>query len=326
MKKIGFIILSLIFITSCNQNSSNTKYIAESYGAINSMLVVAENEYWEGAIGDAIRKTFAAPVDGLPRDEPLFTITQVSPQIFDDFVTKSRNILIVNLQKESKFEIKDNAFAKPQKVVYLEGQNEEAIINLIQENGKQAVSVLKAHEVKEKQKRMHLALNKEKNLEEAFGITMNMPSVYKTVKQEENFIWLERNVTKGTMNIIVYTLPKNSIPKDDTTIDAIIKMRDSIGEKYIPGRDPETMHMITEKAYAPYLFNSIVDNKPAIETRGMWEMKNFFMAGPFINYVVEDNLHERLVVIEGFTFAPSEEKRNFMFELDAILKSLKIKE
>jgi hypothetical protein len=58
----------------------------------------------------------------------------------------------------------------------------------------------------------------------------------------------------------------------------------------------------------------------------MWEMKNFQMAGPFINSIVEDKQHDRLVVIEGFTFAPSEDKREFMFEVEAILKSLKIKE
>ena len=121
-------------------------------------------------------------------------------------------------------------------------------------------------------------------------------------------------------------MPFESIPKNDKTIDAIIQMRDSIGEAYIPGRDPKTMHMITEKAYAPYLYDAIVDNKPAFETKGMWEVKNFQMAGPFINYIVEDKQHNRLVVIEGFTFAPSEDKRDFMFEIEAILKTLQIKE
>jgi hypothetical protein len=50
------------------------------------------------------------------------------------------------------------------------------------------------------------------------------------------------------------------------------------------------------------------------------------MAGPFLNYIVEDKQHDRLVVVEGFTFAPSEAKRDFMFEAEAILKSLNIKE
>jgi hypothetical protein len=125
------------------------------------------------------------------------------------------------------------------------------------------------------------------------------------------------------MNIIVYEMPLNSIPNDTTRVDAIIKMRDSIGEKYIPGRK-EGMYMITEKALAPYVFDAQIAGKKAIETRGIWEMKNFMMAGPYLNYIVEDQKHNRLLVLEGFTFAPSTNKRDFMIELEAILKSLRI--
>jgi hypothetical protein len=48
------------------------------------------------------------------------------------------------------------------------------------------------------------------------------------------------------------------------------------------------------------------------------------MAGPFINYVIEDKLNNRLIVAEGFTFAPSIEKRDHVFELEAIIRSIKI--
>ena len=49
------------------------------------------------------------------------------------------------------------------------------------------------------------------------------------------------------------------------------------------------------------------------------------MAGPFINYTVVDKKNNRLIVFEGFTYAPSVNKRDFIFELEAIGKSMKIK-
>ena len=49
------------------------------------------------------------------------------------------------------------------------------------------------------------------------------------------------------------------------------------------------------------------------------------MAGPFLNYTVIDKKNNRLVIVEGFTYAPSVNKRAFLFELEAIAKSLKIK-
>ncbi|MGB1972287.1 MAG: DUF4837 family protein, partial [Flavobacteriaceae bacterium] len=57
-------------------------------------------------------------------------------------------------------------------------------------------------------------------------------------------------------------------------------------------------------------------------TKGMWEVKRDFMAGPFINYMVEDKNKKRWIAIEGFAFAPSVSKRDYMFELSSILSTL----
>jgi hypothetical protein len=56
----------------------------------------------------------------------------------------------------------------------------------------------------------------------------------------------------------------------------------------------------------------------------MWEVKNDFMGGPFINYLVDDFKNDRVIVLEGFAFAPSISKREYMFELKTILRTLKI--
>ena len=82
--------------------------------------------------------------------------------------------------------------------------------------------------------------------------------------------------------------------------------------------------MITEEAYTPHIFEVTLDGKKAFETKGKWEVKGMYMAGPFISYTVVDKPNNRLVVVEGLTYAPSINKRDYMFELEAILKTLKI--
>ena len=47
------------------------------------------------------------------------------------------------------------------------------------------------------------------------------------------------------------------------------------------------------------------------------------MAGPFLTYIINDKPNNRKLVVEGFTFAPATEKRDYMFELEAILKTLR---
>lgn len=81
--------------------------------------------------------------------------------------------------------------------------------------------------------------------------------------------------------------------------------------------------MITEKAYRPYIFKIKLAERPTYESKGTWEMKNDFMSGPFINYCVTDIKNKRILVLEGFCYAPSKKKRDLMFELESIMKSVK---
>ncbi len=158
------------------------------------------------------------------------------------------------------------------------------------------------------------------------NISLTIPEEFKTVDDTGDFLWLRQHLKSGIArgagnnNILVYSLPLN----DQTmSSDNIISMRDQIGEKYIPG-SKQGMYMITEAAYTPRTNKTEILGNDAFETRGKWEVKNDFMAGPFLNYAIIDKKNNRLLVVEGFTYAPSVNKREFLFELEAIAKSLKI--
>ena len=46
------------------------------------------------------------------------------------------------------------------------------------------------------------------------------------------------------------------------------------------------------------------------------------MAGPYVIYIIKDTVNKRNIVIEGFSFAPSESKRDYMFELNTIITTM----
>ena len=81
--------------------------------------------------------------------------------------------------------------------------------------------------------------------------------------------------------------------------------------------------MITEKAFSPYVFSAEINGLKAAEVKGIWEMNGYPMAGPFLSYIINDKLNNRKLVIEGFIFAPSANKRDDLLELEAILKTIK---
>ncbi len=208
----------------------------------------------------------------------------------------------------------------------IKGRTEDEIIENLNAKAHEIIAAFKTLEIEEAQKRFLKSLNKEKVLEDKFGISLNLPSVYRVDKQVDNFVWIAREVLKGNMNIIVYTVPLNTIKSDSTMVNDIIRMRDSIGERYVPGPDVEgkITHMRTEPAFAPSIFPAEINGKKAIEVRGLWDVKNYPMAGPFLTYLVKEEEKNRIMVLEGFTFAPATEKRDNMFELEAILKTARL--
>ena len=137
----------------------------------------------------------------------------------------------------------------------------------------------------------------------------------------KNFIWMKKEITSGNLSIIAYELPFSSIKDNFNAVNRIIKVRDSIGFKYIHGSVPKT-RMITEQAYAPFLDRIFVYGKFTFETKGNWELTHDFMGGPFLNYAIIDKENNRILILEGFCYAPSKQKRDLMFELEAIIKSV----
>ena len=324
MKKKIALVFALIFLIACNNNSKGKRILTSSSGNINNLSVVIDNELWEGSIGEQIRLILGAPVYGLPQEEPLFNMRQMPTVVFKDFTTKNRTILKIEKGKPAETKFLKDVFASPQKLILVSGNTNKEINEQLEINAEKIVSVFKKAEIKENQRRIKKSLNTKNNIEKTLGLTINFSTAYRVAKEENSFFWLRKDIKTGTMNIMLYEMPLGAISNDEDAINDIIKMRDSIGQAYIPG-PLDGSYMITEEAYTPYLNKTIIDNKPAIETRSTWEVKNAFMAGPFINYIIEDKTNSRLVVIEGFTFAPSVAKRDNMFELEAIIRSLQIK-
>ena len=315
----------LLLAFSCKQSNTKERYLPPSTGAVNSLMVVMDNELWRGAIGDKVRELFASPSLSLMPEQPILSLTQIPPQVFRGATAHSRSVLFVEQDSITVAHVKTNVYAQPQKVAVVKGTNYDELVGGLEKIANKAVNSFKQVEITEAQKRFTRSLNKETALQEAFGITMTIPSAYRVGKQEDNFVWLDRQIPKGNMNIIVYSMPKNSFSNDSTFIQDIVAMRDSIGRKYVPGPDEGT-YMITEKAFAPYLFPTEIGGLKGAEARGIWEINGYPMAGPFLTYILNDEANNRKLVIEGFTFAPNTQKRDYMFELEAILRTIGIKQ
>lgn len=319
--KIRYLLFILLINLSCNQKVSQ-RYVPESSGNINTVTVVMSKIFWNGELGEQTRNILGAIYEGLPIDEPLFDLKYIEPKFFSDFARQSRNIIEFATDSTPRFTMYTDPYAKPQVLAQIKGLGPEEMIFLLEENEMLIKGVFTENEVKEKRRRISKALSKDRQIQNKFNFQIKYPSAYKIVKDTINFVWLQKPIVKGHLNLIIYTLAESAINYNNIS-KSIPKIRDSIGKTHIPGR-LDGSYMITEKAYRPYYYKTILENKKTFLTKGTWEVANDYMAGPFVNYIIEDKTEKRLLVIEGFAFAPSVNKRDYMFELETIIKSFSL--
>lgn len=330
MKKGLTIIALLLFFTSC-KDAKETFVLGNSVGKSNQLLVVTELKDWKGNIGDDLRTFLGELVVGLPQPETTFSVTQIAPKGFGSMMNKYRNILVVQTATKESFRVKNDYYARPQTIVYVTAKDEKGLEAQLKKHKKEIVKIFRNSDIKHVQGRFEKTKqddSKYKTLTK-LGVSLTIPNSFREVDDTGDFLWLRHHLQSGiargdgTNNILVYAVPLTEEFDLDVT-NNVINSRNTFGEKYIPGSE-EGMYMITEAAFTPQTKETTVDNKQAFETRGKWEVKDNFMAGPFVNYNIIDEKNNRILVVEGFTYAPSVNKRDFLFELEAIAKSIVIK-
>jgi hypothetical protein len=321
MKKTNLLFFVLVLNLGCqNQTNKDLAFVPESSGNLNHITVVMPETDWKGELGAVVREELQQIYEGLPIDEPQYSINYLNPKTFTGFARQSRNVVWFQKGDNPAFQLAQNQFARPQILANVRGEDSEIQGFLFQENATLLRQTFAENERKEKMRRIRKSLTTEETLPNRFGFTLEYPSAYETVKDTANFVWIQKPMRKGHLNLIAYTLEPEALSEQFN--GQILDLRDSIGKRYIPGR-LKGSYFITERAFRPYYYKTKLEGSTTFLTKGTWEVANDFMAGPFVNYAVKDSLSKKWIVIEGFAFAPSASKRDYMFELNSILTSFK---
>ena len=315
------LLASLILLVSCKKEAVSLPRIAN--GKINNIAIIVDDALWNGEVGDSVRNKFAAPVLGLPQEEPLFNINQYPIKLMEGFMTDSRNVIVIKKGDVDEYNVKKDEYASPQNVFHITGKSVNSILSLIERTVPQIIKTIHQNEIEESQRLARKSLLKQDYFEKKFKISLQVPSSYELMVQDANFVWLKKEIISGNTSILIYQVPLTVLNNHNSIVANIITMRDSIGNLYIHGKEPNT-DMITEEAYAPYFFVVNLDGKLTYETKGTWELRDDFMSGPFINYAIIDKDNDRVLVLEGFSYSPSKEKRDLMLELEAIIRSVAV--
>jgi hypothetical protein len=327
MKRVTWLlaIAALLLAGGCKEGKKGNNLLPNPLGKAGEVMVVLDVKGGDvDTLWNTLKSTLSEEFPYLPQPQPKFDIIKLPPQNFNS-VRAYRNIIFINIDAktypESKILLRYDVWASPQLVMTLVGPTPLVLANYIKKEKDRFVGIL---EQAERDRQMKLdARYPDQRLEllvqQKFNISLTIPNGYKLNRKTDDFVWMSRETPFTSQGIFVYSYPYTS----DSTFTAkyLIGKRDFFTKKYVPGPSNGS-YMITGHFYEPQMTPLMFKGRYFAMLRGLWEVQNDFMGGPFVSLTSLDQKRNRVITVGGYVYAPKDEKRNMIRQLEAILFSL----
>lgn len=322
MKFTPLLLVIAALFTSCQDDPK--KFLPESQGTHNDMMVVLEDEEWESALGDLIRDRLAKPVQGLTQSEPLFNLYQVEDAAFGDLFQRYKSIVIFRVIPDSTdFRIVKDQWSSPQLIASLVAPDKVSLARLFNENKDEIIERFRAHDSRVLTRR--IARTAKVNVPDELGNmgieSIVLPDAFSATVTTDSLVvfYSEYQRTNQAIFFHIRPLRDDVLPGTD-----LIEVRDSILKNYFEGPS-EGSYPGTEMRIPPSISTTEIDGKLAFELRGRWKTFGDFMGGPFISYAIIDEDRNSVITADAFMYGPDVKKHKYMMELEQVLRSIRIK-
>lgn len=322
MKHILFF-LALTALFSCTEHS---RLLPGPSGRAGEILIVMNDVYWEAESGKLLHSTITQDVAGLAWSEPLFDISRLPRAAYSDMVRIARNVIEVEVGDRysvAKVKFYKEQYSRTQAYVKIQAPDEQSLHEAIEANAMRILSFF----YKAERERMMSYFSENKSdeyttkVKDLLDFEIVIPSMFNHNNFDlDGFVWLSGGSVDARIDLALYTLPCDN--EGEINVDFLIEKRDSVMKINIPGPS-DGAYMRTADVVSP-TFNKIKINGVEIyEVRGLWETTIDFMGGPFVSYAYYDKNAKTLKVLEGFIYAPHEDKRNLLRRVEAVAYSWK---
>lgn len=352
--KILFLIPALIFLAGCSSDlTDKLTPVPSAYGKINELVLVADKNVWEGDIGDTIRYYLASAYIILPQPEPILDIRFYEPKDLREVSGRKnfRSYLFVgdlndkdspttqmikeDIGSESVYRgeqdpsfnltVGSNKWAKDQILIYQFAKDKSTLIDNIKKNAATILKRVNRHDQEVVEANLYQG-GVNKNLSDLIktklDVDINIPYDYFLALDDTlaNTIWLRKETDNLSSNIFLTKFDYKD--QQQLSKEGIKKQLNRLG-LYVSTEIDGTYKRINDVDLPMYTNNMQLNGKYAVESRGIWDIENDFLGGPFISYSVLDPVANEILLVEGFIHAPGKNKRDYMQQLEYIFSNLK---
>lgn len=327
MKRIfTYISIALLALAtvSCNQNKTRKALLPNISGKPGEVIVVIDRVYWEGGLGTVLRDTLECDFPFLPQQEPMYNLVNVAPGGFTSMFQIHRNIIIANIKSdvtEPGVVFKNDTWAAPQCVIRINAADSDQAVELFKENSEKIKAVL------EQAERSRVIANAKKYEElalapavaEMAGGSPHFPSGYQLKKKTSDFIWITYDTQFTQQSILIYKYPVEE-GKDMMNPDNLLQAQGKMLKDNVPGMFENTYMIISPIVHPSVTYKKYGQHQFA-EIRGLWEVHNDYMGGPFVSHAFYTPDGQNMIMMQAFVYAPKYDKRSYLRQVESILYS-----
>ncbi len=326
MKKLFFALACVLALSGCKSSKALLPNVSGKAGEV---IVVIEKADWEGALGADVRDLLACDCPWLAQKEPLYTLVNVPPGSFGDLFKVHRNIVLFSISQNIDtvgVVYKRDVWAAPQCLVNVCARSAEGASALLGDNGKAITGFI---EQAERDRVIRNSIRYEERgiagkVAPVFGGSPHFPTGYKLKKLTSDFAWVADEKQYTMQGIFVYRYPATGAA-DELQVDNIISRRNAILKENVPGMFENTW-MTTGSFMPPQIEFLRYRGREFAQVRGLWEVENDYMGGPFTSHSFYSPDGEYVIVAEAFVYAPKYDKRQYLRQVESILFSWEWKE
>ena len=321
---IAPILAAVLLIAAAACKDSRKSMLPPVNGATNEVLVLMNKALWEGTVGDTVKHWFGQEQIGLPQEEPIFDLLNLPPAMFDKNVKAHRNVLLVEIAPQydtASIVFKESPWAASQKYFAIKAPNEEAFYTIFDANKQKIMAVF----LKAERDRLSEVYKKTSELsifnlfKDKYHMIVNCPVGYNINKDTKNFVWLSMETQKNSRGIIFFE--RKYLSENQFQYDVILDSVNAELKRYVPGPLANTYMAVDRTLPVNASTYNYDEDHYAVMMKGLWMVENDFMAGPFVLNTVLDQKNNRIVYMMGYVYAPDENKRNMLRQVEAILFS-----
>jgi len=348
-----FTVFISLLIHSCGTKDNPTFQVKPAaLGIMNDIVVICDQDVWDGPVGDSLDYFFGGAFPLTPSPEPIFDLRHFTPKDLEDKPLKKelRTYLVVadlnavnspttelvkkDLSKSSVTDplngksslttIGKDKWANGQILVYLLADNFDNLAASISTHFPSISTRVLKHDAQQLRQSTYTRGNNgglSKKVEALIGREIDIPFEYVLAKEspEENMLWLRKDTKDATVNLV---FRKEIYVEGSQTSKANMKaLRDDFGRKHISSDQPNSYMKVNDKDLPILEYTKEISGLYTKEYRGIWEMENDFMGGPFITWMIVNG--DEMIYIDGSVWAPGKRKRELLQQLELIANTLR---